>query len=266
LPKADDCEGTTKWHINQNFNGNSGLNFVETGVADGRLFIQAGGNVGVGTTTPTNTLHVNSNTGIRQNRLYLSGGDGWSSLTYNAYHNSANNNWVFPDSSHKSVTIEMDDANGVPRFEVWSTTSGATTSWTQRLAINGDSGNVLMAHHGGNVGIGTTNPLGTLDVNGRILRNGQSFTLGGVANNNDTVTVPWGTTSEWSIFVAPRIMGEEEPGSEGDNALLKIECFATPSTGTTWQIRARYKFKYSNSNPLDGTWKDGTANYILVPS
>jgi hypothetical protein len=50
----EDVGGETKWHINQKLDGTRpGLNFAETGVADGRLFIKAGGEVGVGTTTPT---------------------------------------------------------------------------------------------------------------------------------------------------------------------------------------------------------------------
>ncbi len=46
LRRNDDL---TKWHINHK---NGGLNFVETGFGDNRLFLAAGGNVGVGTATP----------------------------------------------------------------------------------------------------------------------------------------------------------------------------------------------------------------------
>src|SRR6266566_3006098 len=62
LISFEDPSGTTKWHINQNLSGNNpGLNLVETGIADGRLFLQAGGKVGIGTTGPTETLDVRGN-------------------------------------------------------------------------------------------------------------------------------------------------------------------------------------------------------------
>ena len=159
------------WELTGNAGTTPGTNFL--GTTDGKPLIintnpptrnVSNGNVGIWTTSPTNALHVNSTTGIRQNRLYLSGGDGWSSLTYNAYHNDAGTPWIFPDSSHKGVTIEMDDSNGLPRFQVWSTTSNATTSWIQRFGIDGDSGNVFMGHYGGNVGIGTAGPTDKLDI------------------------------------------------------------------------------------------------------
>lgn len=161
------ADGTQVWHVDQRLNGQSGLNIAESGVADGRLYIQAGGNVGVNTTSPTNQFHVNGNTGIRQNRLYLSGGDGndnWSSIAYNAHHNSSNGGWTFPDNGRKAVTIEMDDKNGTPRFQVQSTTTGATTSWTERLSVNGDTGDVTMAYNGGNVGVGTSSATHKLHV------------------------------------------------------------------------------------------------------
>jgi hypothetical protein len=47
--------GTTKYHLNYY---NNGFNISETNVADYRLYIKAGGNVGIGTSNPTAKLHV----------------------------------------------------------------------------------------------------------------------------------------------------------------------------------------------------------------
>jgi hypothetical protein len=56
-----DATGATKWHIND-WNGSAlgsgDLNIAETGVADGRLYLKAGGNVGIGTTNPITALHI----------------------------------------------------------------------------------------------------------------------------------------------------------------------------------------------------------------
>ncbi len=143
--------------------------------------VDPSGKVGIGTTTPSNPLEVNGNSGIRQNRLYMSGGDGWSSLTYNAHHNDANNDWVFPDPSHEAVTIEMDDAGGTPRFQVWSTTPGNPTGWVERFAIDGNSGDVLIAPSGGNVNISGTVTSGTSGTNGEVIVND--------ANNKPTIVL-----------------------------------------------------------------------------
>jgi hypothetical protein len=129
-----------------------------TETVDEKFVVLSNGNVGIGTSDPSHKLHINGAAGIRQNRLYLSGGDGWSSVTYNAYHDDANKSWVFPDASHKVMTIELDDHQGVPRFEVFSNEEAKDSGWRSRLKVSGDTGNVLMAYQGGNVGIGTTNP------------------------------------------------------------------------------------------------------------
>lgn len=47
--------GATRWHMN---NAAGGLNFVQTGVADYRLFLSTNGNVGVGTPDPQAKLQV----------------------------------------------------------------------------------------------------------------------------------------------------------------------------------------------------------------
>jgi hypothetical protein len=50
------ADGATKWHLN--LSNGTNLNVAETGVADARFFIEAGGNVGIGTADPTTKLEV----------------------------------------------------------------------------------------------------------------------------------------------------------------------------------------------------------------
>jgi len=112
--------------------------------------------VGIGATAPTpptHALHVTSVEGLRQNSLFLSGAPGGSSFTYNAHRNATNNGWVFPDPSRPAVTLEMDDAGGKGRFQVWSTTTANKTGWVQRLAIDGETGALTVS---GSLGFGSS--------------------------------------------------------------------------------------------------------------
>jgi hypothetical protein len=118
----------------------------------------------------------------------------------------------------------------------------------------------------GNVGIGTTTPAAPLDINGRILRNGQPFSNTGVRDHEGEVTAPWGDTKDWNIFVSPHSMGEEEPGSELDNAMLMLKCFAEEVPPNKWKITAHYKFRFHSAGGAGtGEWRPGKANYLLVP-
>lgn len=123
--------------------------------------------------------------GLRANDLYLSGNRDWASLSVNCHH--LGGAWTFPNPSVPAVTVEMDAAGGEGRFDVWSTTKGNTQGFVQRLRIAGESGNVLLCHNGGRLGVGTGSPSALLDVNGQANINGslevrQSLTVGAGSN------------------------------------------------------------------------------------
>jgi hypothetical protein len=90
-----------------------------------------------------------------------------------------------------------------------------------------------------------------------------SAAFGGAACHADYITVPDGTTmSNWVLLVAPRSMGRAEAGSEKDNALLLFNAYATVINQYTWQIRARYKYRFGGDR--DGVYRDGCVNYALI--
>lgn len=171
------------FHIQSSETGPRALRFLNRDLGSGvpLMSLTNTGRLGIGDTNPSNVLHVKGNLGIRQNSMYLSGDDRWSSLTFNAHHDDANGNWVFPDPAKPAVTVEMDVASGYPRFEVYSTTPGGNTTWQSRLFVHG---------HTGNVGVGTQYPSARLDVAGDIRFNGYDAVA-----SASKVKVVWGAVS-----------------------------------------------------------------------
>jgi len=130
------------------------------GAAEDDLLLMPSGAVGIGTTSPTNRLHVDGGLGIRQNSLYLSGGPGGSSVSYNAHRDpAAASGWRFPDVNRTAATLEIDDGagNGRARVDVFTTTLQSRGSWVHRLRIDGETGHV---------GIGTISPANRLHLHG----------------------------------------------------------------------------------------------------
>lgn len=62
-----DTFATQSWHIRAQGTNMQDLGFTESGVSDHRLVLQAGGNVGIGTASPTGQLHVFGTASIFEN-------------------------------------------------------------------------------------------------------------------------------------------------------------------------------------------------------
>jgi hypothetical protein len=195
------------FYIQSNTDGPRALRIYNKNMGSGThvaSFTQTG-RLGVGVNDPTNVLHVNGSLGVRQNALYMSGDSDWSSVTFNAHHNEANNNWVFPDPSKPAMTIEMDSIGGDARFELFSTVTGNNQAWISRLKVFGHGGNVAMAYNGGNVGVGTTAPAQKLDVAGDIQTTGNVRLAAGAyraAGAVSPVRIVWGTISTGTVVAA----------------------------------------------------------------
>jgi hypothetical protein len=155
---------TQKWHIQYNATAD-GLNFVESAVADYRMFIKAGGNVGIGNSSPNTNLSVK---GSASNP---------TSLTYNG---------MFGLESAGQTSFQM----GI----------GSSFNGTWFQSYNqpaGGAGNfaLLLNPLGGGVGIGTTSLNYIVDIvtganNSLLYLNQSNGAVGGnaalIANINTT--------------------------------------------------------------------------------
>ena len=140
-----------------------GLNLSESGVAGGRLFVQDGGNVGIGTTTPSQKLDVAGNANVSGSTTVggnatVGGNVGIGTSTPSQKLDVAGNANV-SGSTYVGGSLAL--RNSTSEKYNWSLTNGGLN-----LSESNVAGGRLFVQDGGNVGIGTTSPIARLHVSG----------------------------------------------------------------------------------------------------
>jgi len=162
----------------------SGDNFrVYTGAAAGpQLIVLPSGNIGIGTTSPAEKLHIIGN--VRADGAY-------------PYFNLYNTSWTSNSYIQSGV-----DQIGVGAGNYLSFLNPASKGF----AFSEGSTNVMTIGTTGNVGIGTTSPLSALDVNGQILArptNNNAFAINN--SGSDYGFISTGAIDTWSLGHGPTL-------------------------------------------------------------
>jgi len=216
------------------------LRFYTGGSANERMFIDSNGNVAIGTTSPSQKLHVIGNiyaTGRTQSANALIGSQTISSTAFAT---------LGSNSSGIGIAIARDHApSSYPDIIINSSGNVGigTASQTRKLEVAGDlrvdglssgtsvsfggtgdfgidapgvgGGRFIVKHSSGNVGIGVANPqfeklevagnIKANDVNGKFYTN--AYVLGASDTYVDTVTVTGTCLYEYTIAVNPNTAG-----------------------------------------------------------
>jgi hypothetical protein len=136
-----------------------------------RMRIDSSGNVGIGTTSPGYNLVVGDGTQDTESRFYFSDGSYTSVRGYGLYM-SRTFSYIRP------VTDESQTLNIGALNSAWGTISNNASLHT----FGKDSTEFMRINSSGNVGIGTTNPLEKLHVEGNLELQG-NFTIGSTSGN-----------------------------------------------------------------------------------
>jgi len=192
---------------------------IAGGQGSAGMRLDSSGSLGIGTTAPgykldvvgairtSDTLHANS---ILSDAL---------SPTYSALTLMG---WAWPVGNKALIFTTHNDA-GAGGFE-------------KMVIMNGTTGNIYMQHNGGNVGIGTTNPLDKLDVAG-IFRLSNSTTQANyftTLNSNYDSSHPFALKVENNVGgTAVEVLGVYSPGGGGQNNLILAPTTGNVGIGTT---------------------------------
>ncbi|MBL1434553.1 DUF5011 domain-containing protein [Candidatus Wolfebacteria bacterium] len=170
---------------------NDRLDF-RTGGNSTRMSIDSSGNVGIGTSTPSNKLDVNGNLGLLGAgalRLYNTANNAFATLQFDNSNNEVDINYPF----------HITAASSLAALSIDQTSTGDILN----LFDNGTE--VLTVLDGGNVGIGTTTPGAKLSIQGS---NGATGTVAHANadellidnNGNGGITILSGSTSKGNIW------------------------------------------------------------------
>lgn len=136
-------------------NAGSGATRFRVGGTSEKMRIDANGNVGIGTSSPSDKLVVNGSVGVQQN---ITAADPTLRLATNGNTNA----WL----QYKN---DATNGTGILDINTTDTYGEINTRSTRPLLLN--------ATNGGNVGIGTSSPGALLDVNGSLSKNSGSFKI-----------------------------------------------------------------------------------------
>jgi hypothetical protein len=166
--------------------GNDPITFTQNDAIE-RMRVAAGGNVGIGTTTPTTLLHVSGTTGG------VFEVDGAAAV--NAFYVSASGNvgigTTTPTGAYGRLSVAggiriLDDNNA--KLEIGRYSAGAPNSYIKlgtnsnslRFTNAGDLADIMELTNSGSLGVGKTSPNARLDVNGNAIITGSiTATAGG---------------------------------------------------------------------------------------
>ena len=207
------------------------------GFADEAIYIDANGNVGIGTTSPNYTLDVNGNinftgTLYQNGNPYGGGSSAWSTSGANIYYNNGNVG-IGTTSPEKKLEINGGDImitkadarlfvgwgdNGINsglQLEGGNTTVQTINFRGSRLRIySSGNGEKISFLSNGNVGIGTTSPGERLHVNGKIRAENVIYSM------SDPSYTPATELRTWGINKADGHLYLEWGNSDGDNLYI----------------------------------------------
>jgi hypothetical protein len=186
----------------------TGLNLGELGAADGRIFVKNGGNVGIGTSSPSDNLHVVGDIRINSNT---------PQLKFTSADNSSNSYYIGANIS--------DSVDGGLQIG-----EGTALGSNVRLAIDGS----------GNVGIGTTSPDSLLH-----LETTTNPTLSfyrndsGILTNNGIGQIQFGGSDSGDTNDAAIIRAQAETGWGASSCPTRLSFWTTPNGATSASERMR---------------------------